>query len=84
MIACPKSPKPAPRTNKQAINFDLNPPKYVHTSQKIDVRFRLKNDWNYYYHQLERMKKEQTARLLDAFQKMLEEHVQLVYILGVI
>jgi hypothetical protein len=38
----------------------------------------------YYYHQLERMKKEQAARLLDAFQKMLEEHVQLVYILGVI
>ncbi|MFT7431917.1 MAG: hypothetical protein ACI971_002392, partial [Colwellia sp.] len=38
----------------------------------------------YYYHQLERMKKEQAATLLDAFQKMLEEHVQLVYILGVI
>ncbi|MFT6779064.1 MAG: hypothetical protein ACJAV1_003007, partial [Paraglaciecola sp.] len=33
---------------------------------------------------LERMKKEQAATLLDAFQKMLEEHVQLVYILGVI
>ena len=41
MIACPKSPKSAPQTNKQAINFDLNPPKYVHISQKIDVRFRL-------------------------------------------
>lgn len=38
----------------------------------------------YYYHQLERMKKEQGSALLDAFQKMLEEHRQLVEILGVI
>ena len=38
----------------------------------------------YYYHQLERMKKEQASALLDAFQKMLEEHKQLVEILGVI
>lgn len=38
----------------------------------------------YYYHQLERMKKEQALTLLDAFQKELEKHVQLVNILGVI
>ena len=33
---------------------------------------------------VERMKKEQASALLDAFQKMLEEHRQLVEILGVI
>ncbi|MCP4991749.1 MAG: transposase [Colwellia sp.] len=38
----------------------------------------------YYYHQLERMKKDQAVKLLEAFQKMLEEHVKLVEILGVI
>jgi len=38
----------------------------------------------YYYHQLARMTHEQVELLLNAFQKMIEEHQQLVKILGVI
>lgn len=38
----------------------------------------------YYYHQLTRMSQEKAKRLLRAFQKMLEEHQQLVNILGII
>jgi len=38
----------------------------------------------YYYHQLARMTDEKIEQLLNAFQKMIEEHKQLVKILGVI
>lgn len=38
----------------------------------------------YYYHQLARMTHEKVEQLLNAFQKMIEEHKQLVKILGVI
>ena len=38
----------------------------------------------YYYHQLARMTQEKAERLLNAFQQMIEEHKQLVKILGVI
>ncbi len=38
----------------------------------------------YYYHQLARMTQEKAVQLLNAFQRMIEEHKQLVEILGVI
>ena len=38
----------------------------------------------YYYHQLAKMAHEKAEKLLNAFQKMIEEHKQLVNILGVI
>ena len=38
----------------------------------------------YYYHQLAKMKQDNAERLLNAFQKMIEEHKHLVTILGVI
>lgn len=36
----------------------------------------------YYYHQLERMNKDKAKTLLDSFQKMIEQHQQLVNIFG--
>jgi len=38
----------------------------------------------YYYHQLAKMKQDRAESLLNAFQKMIEEHKQIVTILGVI
>jgi len=38
----------------------------------------------YYYHQLARMKHDTAEKLLTTFQRMIEEHRQLVSILGVI